>query len=299
MTPLDDNEDERREATGSDAGQMPVPKSIAFRTFEDLWDRNRAVNQKAAEDRLLTLFGSETVADPIKRWVTSDEPFAIPKLVAQAPFKLVPSDFLAQARRKAPQKPQATASGFAAWIYSLYSSAYGDSEDRKRGKKIEQEVLRRRRRAALCNDNEFLHGIASNWKLAYNGIQEQLDRPPDYLEAGRLHVGGVALRVSPDLVYHNAELSKVVIVEIKYSQMDIPTNLWPNIWGQLWCYSQIDLALDAQTVSVVGEVWGDEWTGRNRKRQRLVCLRASVQRNPYEPAYDRFFRELFNIYSGS
>lgn len=76
-----------------------------------------------------------------------------------------------------------------------------------------------------------------------------------------------------------------------------------NVWGQLWCYSQLDLAIEAQTVSVVGEVWGDSWTppsyGHNSRRvngTRLISLRASVQRNPRETAYDRFFRELFSIY---
>ena len=115
------------------------------------------------------------------------------------------------------------------------------------------------------------------------------------------------LRASPDLIYINDKSSEIIIVEIKYSRLLITRNLWPNIWAQLWCYSQIPMVDEAQTVTVIGEVWGElEGTGplpEGRRRgyadgQSPLCLRASVRRDPRSPAYDNFFRQLFKIYCG-
>ncbi|RWP08950.1 hypothetical protein [Mesorhizobium sp.] len=261
-------------------------------------------NRRAAEARMMTLFGSRPVVDPIKHF-ESERALAPLKPVTPRPFQLVPSQFMAKARRNRPREALATASGFAAWIYSLYGSAYGDANDRERGKEVEQEVLERRRRAASCNDSSFLRAMQLNWRLVHNGIQPQPEGSAPYFEIEHLRVNGVPLRVSPDLVYHNVELSKVVIVEIKNSRMIVPSNLWPNVWAQLWCYSQIDIALNANTVSVVGEVWGDRWSrsyGTRRRRvagQRIISLRASVQRDPRAASYDQFFRQLFAVYSNT
>ena len=57
------------------------------------------------------------------------------------PFNLVPSVFLAEARRLPPMKLEPTASRFSSWTYSLYSHAIGKEEDRERGKEVEQDVL--------------------------------------------------------------------------------------------------------------------------------------------------------------
>jgi hypothetical protein len=88
--------------------------------------------------------------------------------------------------------------------------------------------------------------------------------------------------------------------------MPIPTNLWPNMWGQLWCYAQIKKIREAASVSVIGEIWGDRWTPRYRSMgegrrggEHLIVLRASVMRDPREPAFDTFFRTLFEIYVGA
>ena len=90
-------------------------------------------------------------------------------------------------------------------------------------------------------------------------------------------------------------------MEIKNSKMEIPSNLWPNIGGQLWCYAQIPLVREASRVTVVGEVWGEEWLhGSKRERATYphLFMRASVRRDPRVPAFDRFFQALFTIYAG-
>jgi len=119
-----------------------------------------------------------------------------------------------------------------------------------------------------------------------------------------LSVGGQALRVLPDLIFENTSSGARIIVEVKHSYMTIPTNLWPNIWGQLWCYSQMADIKSSPSVTVVGEVWGDgtHYRGGNRYLRgvdRYVYLRASVRRNPRASAFDQFFRVLFDIYRGA
>ncbi|WP_291038065.1 hypothetical protein, partial [Hyphomonas sp.] len=120
-----------------------------------------------------------------------------------------------------------------------------------------------------------------------------------------LLVGGKPLRVLPDLIYENTRTDEIIIVEIKHSQMDIPSNLWPNIWGQLWCYAQIQELRRFQKLTVIGEVWGDYYRKESLGKRRglrdcqYVYLRASVRRNPRAVPYDRFFRTLFDIYRGA
>jgi hypothetical protein len=259
----------------------------------------------ANERRMLSLFGSLDVKDPIETYVEDTESesrsiFGARKKRPPEAFKLVPAEFLARARCRPPIDPQPTASGFSSWIYSLYSGAIGRDEDRERGKDVEQEVLDRRRAIYQCVDNEYLRKVVSNWALIHNGVG-QPERPSiDYLTIEHLHVRGEPLRVSPDLMYQNRSLSKVLIVEIKHTKMFVPTNLWPNVWAQLWCYAQIESARRAHSVCVIGEVWCDEWRrrGRGESNECHITLRASVKRDPRLPRYDRFFRELFEIYSG-
>lgn len=120
---------------------------------------------------------------------------------------------------------------------------------------------------------------------------------PNFFKIAELPVGGEPLRVLPDLIYQNQRTMELIVVEIKHSAMTIPLNLWPNIWGQLWCYAQMEQVRAAPKVTVVGEVWGDTWEGRY-PGNRVVTLRLSVRRNPRAPGFDRFFRALFDIYRG-
>lgn len=300
--------DDQVEETRDEPPTASSEQRVSFVPEYTSWSRSRwrvrqGIND-ANERRMLSLFGSLEVKDPIVTYI--DDPdndgeiaFHPQKQREAEAFNIVPADFLAKARRWPPVDPQPTASGFSSWIYSLYSSAIGKDEDRERGKEVEQEVLDRRRAIYLGVDNAYLRKAVSNWALIHNGIEQPEGQPVDYLTVGHLRVGDMPLRVSPDLMYQNQSLSKVLIVEIKHTKMFVPTNLWPNVWAQLWCYSQIDVARQADEVCVIGEVWCDEFmrVGRGQPRERHVTLRASVKRNPRLRGYDRFFRELFEIYS--
>lgn len=259
-------------------------------------------NRVAAEDRASALFESKSVEDPLDRskshtyWKASS---------AQRPtaFKLEPAQFLRRAQMMPPVKPMPTASSFSQWVYSLYGNECGDDEDRELGTAMEQVIWDRRKKAACSVDDDLLRSVGSDWRLVHNGLHLNGREQTNYFEINNLRVNGEPLRASPDLLYQNSSYSEVIIVEIKYSWLPITTNLWPNVWAQLWCYSQIEIAQNARKLAVVGEVWGERKTrsrGQGRKRVEgdpLLCLRASVRRDPRALAYDRFFRRLFDIYS--
>lgn len=211
-------------------------------------------------------------------------------------FQLVPSEFIKLAKHRRPENPEPTASGFSQWLYSLYSSAYGKEEDMARGKSMEQYILAERNRAFAATDYQTMRDSFPGWRLKHNGMNMPEDGRRRYFKIEDLEVAGQALRILPDLIYENTNTGAIIVVEVKHSYMTIPENLWPNIWGQLWCYSQMTEVLAASRVTAIGEVWGDKTYSRGE--HRYVYLRASVRRDPRAPAFDRFFRALFDIYRG-
>lgn len=245
---------------------------------------------EAAELRAAVLFGFEPLEDPLSIWSNSK---------ARPAFKIVPSQFLRKASRMRPVDPVPTASAFAQWVYSIYGDRSGSEEDVILGKVAEQDIWERRISAAGCNDDRFLKGSGWDWSLIHNGLHLRDRYDSRHFLVPHLSVNEEPLRVSPDLIYAKADRSELMIVEVKFSRQPLPENLWPNVWAQLWCYAQLEIARTAPKLTVVGEVWGERWYGlRRRPQSAVVCLRASVRRDPRAPAYDKFFRRLFGIYAG-
>lgn len=225
------------------------------------------------------------------------------------PFQLHPNRFLDEARRNAPHSPEASVSAFAGWVYSLYGTAGSKPEDLEKGLAAERKIFqlgtpdpRRGARKILSScDNTALSRSPAGWRQVHCGLHldpEKNEIPFSSIRA--LTVRGEPLRASPDLIYKNARTGAIVIVEIKLTLMSIPSNLWPNIWAQLWCYAQLPVATQAPQVTVVGEVWGEvyKWSRLSRANLQWLALRAMVHRDPRAPSYDRFFRQLFDIYRG-
>lgn len=252
----------------------------------------------SSEKRGQILFGQTLAADRVspKGKYDSFETNAI-----SAPFRFVPSQFLSKARAHRPRIAEPTASKFAQWLYSLYADAYGSAQDREEGKEVEAAILTARRKAYSCVDANVLSTSFPDWRLVHNGMHISQTASPEYFTISELAVAGEALRVLPDLMYRNRQTGDIMIVEIKNSRLAIPSNLWPNIWGQLWCYAQIEQVRKAPRVTVIGEVWADAWTPGHRgsSGSHVLSLRASVRRDPRDSAYDRFFRTLFDIYRGA
>jgi hypothetical protein len=225
--------------------------------------------------------------------------------VPKAPaFRLVAADFLARARLQKPEQPTATASAFADWIYSLYGRP-GSPEDLERGRAAEAQVFEERPRSLAARsiliacDQQHLARYRPSWELVHCGLNVDTSNVPrPFFEAPDLSVDGRALGASPDLLYRNRENGEVIIVEVKLSRQPLPSNLWPNVWAQLWCYANLPLVLNAPRVTVIGEIWGElhKWSSSHNAPLHWVGLRASVRRDPRSPAYDRFFRSLFEIY---
>ncbi len=253
--------------------------------------RSRIRHPHESEARTRILFG-ETLCDfeASNGWADKTGAFK------SGPFQIAPTKFIDNAREHRPQRPEPTASGFSQWLYSLYSTAHGKEEDMKRGKSAEQDIQAMRRKAFVSTNAETMRRSFPGWRLKHNGMSDQEKGKRRYFEVNGLVVSGQALRVLPDLVYENTLTGALIIVEVKHSYMTIPINLWPNIWGQLWCYSQMPDAIASPSVTVVGEVWGDKYYRHNDFP--YVYLRASVRRDPRAPAFDRFFRCLFDIYRG-
>jgi hypothetical protein len=251
---------------------------------------------RSIPERADVLFGLRRAWDGFSARDAARVPGGYKNFNNRQPFRLVHSEFIRHARKMRPERPDATVSAFASWLYSLYSNAYGDEEDRERGKALEPAIFERRKTAQGSVNDEYLRSIGSEWRLVHNGLHLPGQDAVAWFSFDHLRVNGEALRASPDLIYHHPRLNEVMIVEIKHSFMEIPSNLWPNLWGQLWCYSQLDIARSANRVTVIGEVWAERTHGR-RRESGGVYLRACERRDPRVPAYDRFFRTLFEIYS--
>lgn len=299
---------------GEDASSGSLPKKSALRLVMSDRDQEKpVVYRRQVEARMSALFDDMEVVDSYVTRPRARRTFTLgaSKWGADVkqdpePFKLVPSEFLKRARAMTPQEPEPTASAFASWVYGLYGVPGTNDEDLQRG--IEGEKLLSRfgedtrfdsRHGWIGATPSSLAARGDGWRLVHQGLH-LTEKPLTCFEVDALRVNGTPMRLSPDLVYRNQQSGQVRIIEIKLSRLPVPTNLWPNVWAQLWCYSHIPLALSAPEVVVAGEVWGD-WMSRITKDRYLVRfmgLRSVVRRDPRATSYDRFFRELFNIYSG-
>ncbi|MFG5120656.1 hypothetical protein [Methylorubrum sp. POS3] len=252
----------------------------------DFWPDDPVGYRRATVNRARVLFGETLLRDPLEKSTNAD-------------FHLVPSAFLHKAARCQPRNPQANASAFAQWVYSLYANASGSEDDQQRGKDIEKDIWSLKIKAVRSLDSDVLRRSFSIWNLMHNGLHVEKRNEGAYFDISSLRVNGVPLRASPDLIYKNKKTGEVLIVEIKNSYLDLPRNLWPNVWAQLWCYSKVDVAARAEKVTAVAEVWADRYVRIRRDSKKVVSLRALVRRDPRAPAYDKFFQELFDIYCGN
>ena len=196
-------------------------------------------------------------------------------------FKLLPQQLLQIARTKQPTIGNATASGFADWVYSLYRNA-PSLEGMKQGS-IAEGIF-----GPIPKIDENLGDIASSvWRLEYCGLGTHEDETASFV-APTLQILDMPLKCRPDFIYRHRHASIAVIVEAKCTSKPIPRTLWPNIWAQLWTYSKISDFNDIQRIIVLAEVWG--------LAEDVLVLRKVVRRDPRRKTFDSFFSEMFRIY---
>ena len=219
---------------------------------------------------------------------------------ASIPFEIRPSMFLRWAQKKTPKKPEPTVSAFADWVYSLYCTSVKDPVALEFGLKIERSIFQER--SNLIRERSFAEIYTSDWELIQNGLgYSSIEGNPLFhvYDIPDLLIEGSPVRGSPDLIYRNRRDGRAVIVEIKFTRKPLPSNLWPNVWAQLWAYSKIPTLKGCPSLTVVGEVWGDN-TGRSCIETLWfdLYLRRSVIRDPRLISFEKFFNTLFRIYRG-
>lgn len=158
------------------------------------------------------------------------------------PYRVGHTRLLSCAKNCAPKKIGRTVTDFTDWIFRMYvpEKDYGSLV---RGQLLEREIAARR----------IPVPIHSRWKLIFSGMS---DGNSPALAISKLTINGVPLRGKPDLVFREKGTKRILIVEVKTSEADIPANGWPNMRAQLWAYSKIDLWSDADEILLAGEVWG-------------------------------------------
>lgn len=158
------------------------------------------------------------------------------------PFRYTHNWLLETAQRKRPLMSGKNVTDFTGWVYSLYYPK-NRAEQLTIGKYIERELVRR------YVDTPRNRG----WELIYEGIRR---KNRSYKTISSLTVGEKPMRGAPDFVFQDNASGRVVIVEIKASNREIPSDSWPNLRAQLWAYSQIDDWRNAPEIILIAEVWG-------------------------------------------
>lgn len=215
-------------------------------------------------------------------------------------FHIQPEAFVLAASKKPPARREATVSAFAHWVHSLYAPESSAATLREaKLSEVEIFAIRSRRARWVMNLTEL--PPESGWKLEHCGLMTNLNvdrddpNPAPGYAITTLSVNRRPLRASPDLMFVNTTTDESVIVEIKYTNKPLPSNLWPDLWAQLWAYSKIPHLAKSSKITVVGEVWGEYEDSDSRKA--VLKMRKVLQRDPRNPAFERFFSRLFNIYS--
>ena len=160
-------------------------------------------------------------------------------------------------------------SAFADWIYEL-------NEVCKRGERL---------RAGLDAEptvrwSRVQAPISDRWRLIHDGMAGTV---PDNVGGkdgtgkksflvSDLAIDGLPMRACPDLIFREVEQrdhafpqgARLIILEVKCTDAEIPDILWSNARAQLWAYSKIDDFRCASDMYLVCEIWSAD--GRARRR---------------------------------
>lgn len=194
----------------------------------------------------------ESVANNLRRWKLLLGGGPIPG----TPYRVAHEELLLLAKNYPPKEAGQTVTDFTDWMFRLYVPERNYSS-LLRGQQIERKIASLRVPAP----------VHSRWNLEFNGMCGEESKA---FEISELKINGAPLRGKPDLVFREKGTKRILIIEVKTSDADIPSDGWPNMRAQLWAYSKVDAWRDAEEMLLVGEVWGLKNGLRLRKSIRWI-----------------------------
>ena len=162
-----------------------------------------------------------------------------------------------------PSEPKLTARDFSNWIYKLSHNPYFSHQPGA-------EVVAPRKSqsepfweadiptiAQYISENKKDQAYKDGWNLVYadQGLGED-----KILLASTLRIGDQVMRCRPDAVLCHEPTGEILILERKIMSSwklegQIPSDSYPNIRAQLWCYSKIDDWSSAPKITLMDEIW--------------------------------------------
>lgn len=144
--------------------------------------------------------------------------------------------------RRAPLPRSNRVTDFSGWIYDLCMGSKRDNAARD-GKQGEREFALRRKEEA--KRSVFKGAELSSWELIF---EDPLDGSRPAKAISSLEIDGRSMFGMPDYVFKEKATGRILILEIKTTRYSIPSDGWPNLRAQLWCYSRIDEWQDAPEI---------------------------------------------------
>lgn len=158
------------------------------------------------------------------------------------PYRCTHEWLLKAAKQRSPTKIGNRVTDFSGWVFSLYRPQR-NAESLFNGQRVER-VIAARLVPVSC---------AKEWDLIY---EDPLTEKRQVKSISSLTIQGRPLMGCPDLVFREKATGRILIVERKVSNKEIPSDGWPNLRAQLWAYAQIDEWLKAPQIFLIGEIWG-------------------------------------------
>lgn len=179
-----------------------------------------------------------------------------------------------------------TVSDFAAWVLRLYTPPPNPLA-LVAGTIGERAVVDRREQINRRVKLEIPRWEYGGWKLVHDGVRGTFDKG---FPITSLTVDGVPLRGIPDLVFRERKTGRILIVELKVSSAELPSDGWPNLRAQLWAYARIQRWVTAPEILLAGEVWSHD--SSSPRRRQTYFWRSD------DPLLNEECLELFISYGG-
>ena len=184
-----------------------------------------------------------------------------------------------------PNNPGNYVTDFSHWVYSLYNKSYPSSitKDAQGEKYINAKRL----------SSQFKP--PNDWKLLYKDLGAGNKNAK---KINKLQIKEKYLVGKPDLVLQNIISKQIIIVEVKISDAEIPSDGWPDIRSQLWAYSLIDDWADNKDIILVGEIWGFEKIKIDGITRSEPFVRQSISWRKGDYEFSEQNRLLFKAFGG-